>query len=124
MNMLRNFLLVGLGGGIGAMLRFLISPVLFKSGAFPVYTMLINIIGSLCIGIIFAWSLKDEHFPEHLKFFLAAGLCGGFTTFSAFSLENLVLIRGGNYGMALIYILGSVVACLVAVFAGFKILNG
>ncbi len=122
--MFRNFLWIGLGGGIGAMLRFLVSPVLFKSGAFPVYTMLINIIGSLCIGIIFALTLKDEHFPEHLKFFLATGLCGGFTTFSAFSLENMVLLRAGNYFMAGIYIAVSVCACIVAAFAGFKLING
>ena len=122
--MLRNFLWVGLGGGIGAMLRFLVSPVLFKSGAFPLYTMLINIVGSLCIGLIFAWSLKDEHFPEQIKLFLATGLCGGFTTFSAFSLENLIMIRSGHYWAALMYISFSVIACLLAVFAGFKILNG
>ena len=122
--MLRNFLWVGLGGGIGAMLRFLISPVIFKSPAFPVYTMLINIIGSLCIGIIFALTLKNDHFPEYMKFFLATGLCGGFTTFSAFSLENMQLIRAGNYFTAGIYIAASVCACIVAAFAGFKFING
>jgi CrcB protein len=121
--MLRNFLWVGLGGGIGAMLRFLVA-VIFKSPAFPVYTMLINIVGSFFIGMIFAATLKDENFPEHLKFFLATGLCGGFTTFSAFSLENMQLIRTGNYFTAVIYIAASVAACLVAVFAGFKIING
>ena len=123
MNMLRNFLWVGLGGGMGAMLRFLIS-VIFKSNAFPVYTMLINITGSLCIGMIFAATLKNEHFPEYIKFFLAVGLCGGFTTFSAFSLENMLLIRSGNYFTSVIYILASVCACIIATFAGFKLING
>ena len=122
MNTLRNFLWVGLGGGLGAMLRLFFSS-LGKTGAFPYQTLFINITGSLFIGLIFALSLKNELLPENLKLFLATGICGGFTTFSAFSMENLQLLRTGNYLTAMLYILVSVSLCILAAAAGFKLVN-
>ena len=122
MNTLRNFLWVGLGGGLGAMLRFFLSS-LGKPGAFPYQTLFINIAGSLFIGVIFALTIKNTSFPEDLKLFLATGLCGGFTTFSAFSLENMQLMRTGNYLTALFYIFASVALCIIAAAAGFKLAN-
>lgn len=116
---LKNILLVGLGGGIGAMFRFYIAT--FTKNGFPLTTLLINIIGSFFIGIIFALNIKNEHFSEQLKLFLATGICGGFTTFSAFSLENIQLLKQGDYGMAGLYIFASVGLSLIACFAGLKL---
>ncbi len=118
---LKNILLVGLGGGIGAIFRFYISTL--HKGTFPLSTFLINIVGSFFIGIIFALNVKNEHFSEELKLFLATGICGGFTTFSAFSLENIQLIKQAEYGMAGLYIFASIVFSLLACFAGLKIIN-
>ncbi len=118
---LKNILLVGLGGGIGAMFRFYISTL--HKGTFPFSTLLINIIGSFFIGVIFFLNIKNEHFSEELKLFLATGICGGFTTFSAFSLENIQLIKQGEYGIAGLYIFVSIAFSLLACFAGLKITN-
>jgi fluoride exporter len=122
MSMLKNFLLVGLGGGIGAMLRYFFSSII-KHSTFPYNTLLINIAGSLLIGIVFGLTEKSNAISEQLKLFLATGICGGFTTFSAFSVENMQLIKEGNYVTAGLYIFVSVLLCIIAVFAGFKIIN-
>jgi fluoride exporter len=119
---LKNILLVGLGGGIGAMCRFYIST-LFKAGSFPLSTLLINIVGSFFIGIVFGFGIKNEQFSEGLKLFLATGICGGFTTFSAFSVENIQLLKTGNYAMAGLYIFASIACCLLACFVGLKMIN-
>jgi fluoride exporter len=118
---LKNFLLVGLGASIGGILRYAIS-LLFKSTVFPTPTLIINVVGSFCIGLLFAYFSKQENNEESLKLFLTTGLCGGFTTFSAFSLENLQLIKTGNYLAAGFYIVLSITLGLIAVFAGYKLL--
>jgi fluoride exporter len=122
MSMLKNFLLVGLGGGIGAMLRYFFSSII-KHNTFPYNTLLINIAGSLLIGIVFGLSEKSNGISEQVKLFIATGICGGFTTFSAFSVENMQMIKEGDYVTAGVYIFASVALCVVAVFAGFKIIN-
>jgi fluoride exporter len=122
MSMLKNFLLVALGGGIGAMLRYFFSSII-KHSTFPYNTLLINIAGSLLIGIVFGLSEKSNGISEQIKLFVATGICGGFTTFSAFSVENMQLIKEGNYATAVVYIFASVALCIVAVFAGFKMIN-
>jgi fluoride exporter len=122
MNMLKNFLLVGLGAGIGGMLRYFFSSII-KHNTFPYNTLLINIAGSLLIGIVFGLSEKSNGISEQVKLFVATGICGGFTTFSAFSVENMQMIKEGDYVTAAVYIFASVALCIVAVFAGFKIIN-
>ncbi len=119
---LKNFLWVGLGGAIGAMLRFA-AYLIWKNGTFPVSTLLINIAGSFLIGLFFAAGLREDGLSDNLKLFLMTGVCGGFTTFSAFSLENIQLLRTGNYSTAALYIFVSVAGCIAAAFAGFKLLN-
>ena len=120
--MIKGFLLVGLGGAIGAICRHFIA-VMWKSNGFPFSTLMINIIGSLIIGIILALSEKNNLISDELKLFLATGICGGFTTFSTFSLENMLLIKGGNYALAAVYIFTSIVVCILATFVGFKLIN-
>ena len=114
--------MVGLGGSIGAMLRYFITNS-FKTNSFPFQTLFINIIGCLCVGIILALSQKTNLLSNDAKLFLATGICGGFTTFSTFSAENFQLIKSGEYVTAAIYIFTSVAVCIVATFVGFKILN-
>lgn len=120
--MFKAVLIVGLGGALGTMCRYLLS-LTCKQGAFPFTTLLINVIGSLVIGIVFALNEKNSFISNDMKLFLATGICGGFTTFSMFSVENVLLLKAGNYWMAAFYITASIVACLLATFIGFKIIN-
>ncbi|MBC7867059.1 MAG: fluoride efflux transporter CrcB [Gloeobacteraceae cyanobacterium ES-bin-316] len=120
--MLKNLLLVAAGGSIGAVLRY---AVLFfvKNQPFPFATLLINLAGSFILGIIMAWSFKNEQSSEGVKLFLATGICGGFTTFSGFTSENLNLLQAGKYSLAFVYCTASVVAGIAAAWLGFKFLN-
>ncbi len=120
--MIKSLLLVGLGGGLGAMFRFLLSAS-WKSYSFPFSTLIINIIGSLIIGIVLALNEKNSFISDDLKLFLATGICGGFTTFSTFSVENVLLLKAGNYWLATFYIFTSIAGCLLATLVGFKIIN-
>ena len=121
-NMIKKLLVVGLGGAIGSMLRYATS-LLINTKYFPWPTFAVNILGSFIIGVVFAISIKDETFLNNWKIFLATGICGGFTTFSAFSLENMGLLQSGKYGMALIYICLSILLGIAAAFLGYKIIS-
>ena len=118
--MIKNLLLVGLGGGIGSMLRFG-TALLINNKLFPYATFVANIIGSFIIGVVFALSLK-EVLSHDWKLFLAAGICGGFTTFSAFSLENMGLLQSGKYGLAITYITLSIILGIIATFSGYQLI--
>lgn len=114
--MLKEIILVGTGGFAGSVLRYLISAAMFSTAlrtGFPLGTFIVNASGSLLIGILFA-SLPTGGWQT----LLITGLCGGFTTFSAFSLESLRLLRGGDYGMAALYVLASVAICILFVWLG------
>lgn len=119
--MLKEFLLVGAGGAIGSMLRYT-GNLLHHSKSFPVATFLINITGSFIIGMVMGWCLKNEA-SSSWKLFLATGICGGFTTFSAFSFENLLLLQNGKVFLSLLYITGSVLLGIAAAWLGYKIIN-
>ena len=120
--MLKNYLLVGLGGGLGAMLRFFVY-LSFKNTTFPYLTIFINIAGSFIIGLVIGLSVKEMNFPSSLKLFLATGICGGFTTFSAFSIENVELLQAGKFNLAFLYITASVCLGIAAAWLGFKLIN-
>lgn len=117
--MIKNFFLVGVGGGIGSMLRYGVQLLYNKN--FPAGTLLVNIAGSLLIGVAVGISLKNEAFAANWKLFIASGICGGFTTFSAFTLENILLLQQGKYLMAAFYIVLSMLLGLAAVLLGVKI---
>lgn len=110
-------LAVGAGGFIGAMLRYLMGLITFEKSSFPIMTLIINIIGAFMIGIVVALASK-YHLDSRLVLFLKAGVCGGFTTFSTFSLESMTLLSDGRYLMATGYILLSVSLCLLFVYLG------
>jgi fluoride exporter len=120
--MFKNFLLVGLGGAIGSMLRYA-SSLLINTKNFPFATLSINIAGSFIIGLVLAFSAKDENFLTNWKLFLATGICGGFTTFSAFSAENVVLLQNEKYSLAILYIVLSIVSGIAAAWLGFSLVT-
>lgn len=116
-----NFLFVGLGGTAGAMLRYAISLIPYK-GTFPILTLITNIIGAVAIGFITSAASK-KNMSENLILFLKTGVCGGFTTFSTFSLEAYSLFQNGNSVLAVCYALLSAVLCIGGVWAGMMIAN-
>ena len=118
-------MLVALGGAAGSVLRYLIGLATTAAwgSAFPWGTILINIAGSFVIGVFAAGTLAGGLLPasQALRVFVMIGVCGGFTTFSSFSLQTLELLRGGRAGLALINVLLSVLLCVAAVAAGFQL---
>ncbi len=120
--MLKNILLVGLGGALGSMLRYAFS-YWFKHSSFPLASFLVNIIGSFIIGLVFAYALRYESFALNWRLFLAAGICGGFTTFSAFSLESLQLLQQQRIGLFFIYVMGSLLLGLAATWLGYGLMK-
>lgn len=111
-----RFLWVALGGAAGAMLRYAISLIPVR-GSFPVLTLITNLLGALLIGLI-AGAAEWTSPSPNLILFAKTGLCGGFTTFSTFSLESYTLLKAGQKGMAALYILLSVGLCLAGVWLG------
>ena len=116
---MKNVLLVFLGGGLGSSLRYLISKYLNQlENSIALGTFTVNILGSLLIGIIMGFALKNDTPSSTLTLLVATGFCGGFTTFSAFALENYQLLKTGDITNFIVYTLGSVVLGIVAVFIG------
>lgn len=114
-----NVLLVALGGGLGAACRYgvsLAAPA--RPGEWPVATFTINVLGSLLIGILGGWLATRGEASEPYRLFLGVGILGGFTTFSAFSLETMRMIERNDWVGASTYSVGSVLAGLAAVAIG------
>lgn len=117
--MLKYVLLVALGGGVGSALRFLTSvwaarlPYLFPWGTF-----FVNLAGCLLIGFLAGMFVQTGVFSRELRVLLITGFCGGYTTFSSFSLENLRMLESGQYGVLALYVVSSVVLGLAAVWGG------
>lgn len=123
--MIKNLFLVLLGGGFGSITRYLLSYFFSRNNAFqfPWATFIANSIGCLLIGLLFGYIQKNNLQNETLKLLLITGFCGGFTTFSTFSLENIQFIQNQNYNLALIYTLASLLVGFLAVTLGFKLFN-
>jgi CrcB protein len=119
-----NLLLAAVGGAIGSAARYWVAlAVLRLTGAgFPWGTVLINIVGSFIIGWFAVFSTQTGRFaaPDNVRAFVMAGLCGGFTTFSAFSLQTVELLRAGETFRALANIGASVALCLLATALGIR----
>lgn len=114
-----NITVAAVGGALGASLRFLAGHYiggLLPEVRFPLGTFLINIAGCACIGLFAGLSTRHE-ISDGLRIFIVTGILGGFTTFSAFGLETVTLIRGGHLMEAMAYIVGSVALGCLAVFA-------
>lgn len=122
---MKQLLLVGIGGFLGSIARYLVSKLNF-SWAFldlPMGTLTANVLGSLIIGFLMGAFLSADWMNNNLKLLLAVGFCGGFTTFSSFAGENFTLIQNGQYFTAFLYIAASVILGILAVFAGYFIYN-
>lgn len=117
-------LLVALGGALGAVLRYLVGQwALVAAGpALPLGTWLVNISGGLAIGLLAGWLARAEA-GEPLRLLLGVGVLGGFTTFSAFSLEVFAMIVRGEIGLAAAYAVSSVAGSVLAVFAGIALVR-
>jgi CrcB protein len=115
---MKQLFLVFLGGGLGSSLRYLISKWLNTNVAFPLGTFTVNIIGSLIFGVILGYIGKGGNISPYTSLLLATGFCGGFTTFSAFSYENNVLLKSGDFLNFSIYTACSIGAGILAGFAG------
>ena len=115
--LIKNMLLVGVGGMIGSVARYLSSHFI-RHDSFPYATFTVNMVGSLLIGAIMGIAAKQEGFANW-RLFLATGVCGGFTTFSAFAWENMQLLNQQRYGAFLIYTGASLVFGLAAVTLGY-----
>lgn len=121
-----HFLLVCAGGAIGAGARYVVNvtSVHLLGAAFPWGTVIVNVVGSGLMGLIAGWLIWRGGLGEGARLFLATGVLGGFTTFSAFSLDTHYLIERGDFGLAALYVFGSIAAGLVALLAGIAVMRG
>lgn len=111
-----SIICVGIGGAIGAMLRYAISCIPVKT-SFPILTLITNIIGAFAIGIIVALATKNN-MSTNMILLLKTGVCGGFTTFSTFSMEAYNLLKDKKTAAGIMYALLSLVLCITAVALG------
>ncbi len=115
-----RFFIIGLGGAIGTLLRYIMGGLdyRFSGGVLPISTLVVNVTGSLVIG--FLWGAFDRFVVSpNVRLFIFIGILGGYTTFSTFSLETFNLMKDGEYRIAVINAILSVVLSLIAVFAGY-----
>jgi len=119
--MLKQLLLIGTGGFIGSVARFLVSKLNTRVEWFsiPIGTLTVNVLGSLLIGFLIGISEKSPILTVEWRMFLMVGLCGGFTTFSSFSGENLVLLKNGQILPMLLYTGLSIFLGFIAVYLGY-----
>ncbi|MDY2986608.1 MAG: fluoride efflux transporter CrcB [Peptoniphilus sp.] len=108
-------LIVGLGGFIGSVLRYLIGLIGIDKTQLPIKTLIINIVGSFVIGLVVAIGLKNKDLDYRWILFLRVGICGGFTTFSSFAFENFQLFNQGEFIIGISYISLSVVISILAI---------
>ena len=117
---MRALIFVGIGGGLGSILRYVISVFVGRHIpiVFPLGTLLVNISGCFLIGVFYSVIARHADINPDWRLFLITGICGGYTTFSTFSYDGLVLLKQGSSLSFMMYVLGSVVIGLLATFAG------
>lgn len=117
-----TFLIVFLGAGLGGCLRHSVN-LLCKSFTLPWATFLINVSGSMLMGMVVAYLAQRGHLSQNWRLFVATGILGGYTTFSTFSLDAALLIEKGKSGAACIYVASSVLLGLAGLFAGMRLVR-
>jgi CrcB protein len=124
--MWKQVLLVGLGGGIGSIARFLCQKYIYAwhSHPFPFGTMLVNVAGCFIIGLILGVAERGQVLSPEWRLLLATGFCGGFTTFSTFAAENIGLLKNGQFLWFLLYTAGSLILGVLATWLGMKLIGG
>lgn len=123
--MIKNILIIGFGGFIGSVARYFVSKLnlYWDFYSVPIGTLLVNIIGSLIIGFLAGMSDKTNILSLELRLFLMVGICGGFTTFSSFTNENLMLLHNGQFLSIFLYTGLSVLLGFIAVYFGYTLSN-
>jgi len=121
-----QYLAIFLGGGFGSICRYGISKISLQHFSnFPIHTLLANLCSSAILGALAALFLvKYADAPNELKLFFATGFCGGFSTFSTFSLETFKLLQNGQIGLAFLYVLLSVMVCVGVIFMTYSLFIG
>ncbi len=124
---MQALLIVFIGAGLGGGFRHLLNvwgPSLWGND-FPWSTFIINVTGSLAMGLLVGWLafFTDKSWPQWLRLFLATGVLGGYTTFSTFSLDSVTLIERGQIGAAALYVIGSVAIGLISLFIGLGLMR-
>lgn len=122
---MKQLLFVGLGGFLGSIARYLVSKLnlYWHFLSIPMGTLTVNVLGSLVIGFIVGISQKSELISSDMRLFLMVGVCGGFTTFSSFTNENMMLMQNGQFATALLYTGSSILLGFLAVYLGYFITN-
>lgn len=120
---MRELIFIGLGGFIGTTGRYLLSKIINNTlpTSFPYATLTVNILGSVLIGFIYGYFESKNLINNELKLFLTIGICGGFTTFSAFAYENFTLLREGNLLYFGLYALSSIFFGIAAIIVGYSL---
>ncbi len=120
--MIKEIIAVFIGGGIGSLLRYLINKIEWLSiYNFNYSTLISNILGCLILGLAVGYFLKNNNHNSITFIFLTVGLCGGFTTFSAFSIENLNIIQNGEFLKFFTYVMTSLLSGILSVYAGINL---
>ncbi len=122
---MKAIIIVATGSGLGGILRYGIQLMVQRlhSSPFPFGTFSVNIIGCLLIGIFFGLAEKENLLNAEIRLFLITGFCGGFTTFSSFSIENIALLRSGEPAYFFLYTIGSVALGLLTTFFGIYLIR-
>jgi CrcB protein len=120
-----NYVLVFIGGGLGSTLRYIVNIVSprFLGTDFPYHTFIINITGSIVMGLVAGYLGFKGDAAQSWRLFLMTGILGGYTTFSAYSLDAAILYERGEIGLALFYVIGSVVFSIAGLFAGLALVR-
>lgn len=121
----KSILLIALGGGLGSAFRYTTGLFIdrYIQSSFPWATFTVNFVGCFILGLLISYFGKYTTSSIDIKLLFTVGFCGGFTTFSTFAFENLTMIQNGNYGLALLYTLASLLLGIIAVWLGFMSLK-
>jgi CrcB protein len=119
------YLIVFVGAGLGGALRHAVNVLAQRAlgSGFPAGTVIVNLTGSVAMGLLAGWFLVRPGYSQDVRLFLTTGLLGGFTTFSAFSLDTLTLIERGEWAVALLYVVGSVVLGVAGLWLAMTLLS-